>query len=212
MPAEPNKKLPAHAELQRHFRKRDPLLAKVIAQVGPMTIKVQRNHFQTLVASIISQQISTAAARTIRQRLVDHLHPGSIEPQTLLEVSPEQMREFGISKQKANYLRDLTERCHAQQLKLNQLHRKSDEDIISELTQVKGIGRWSAQMFLIFALRRPNVFASGDLGVQNGIREIYGLAERPDAEQLAEIHERWQPFATAGSWYCWRYLEFLKNG
>jgi DNA-3-methyladenine glycosylase II len=200
-----------HRVIQRHFRTADPVLADVVRRVGPMTLKPHRDRFAVLVRSIISQQISTAAARSIRTRLEQHLAPAGLKPPAIAALSIEELRTIGLSRQKASYLHDLAEKCSDGTVKLNRLGRMTDEQVIEELTQVKGIGRWSAQMFLIFSLGRPDVFPHDDLGVRSAIRQMYQLAELPKKEACLEIGARWRPYASAGSWYCWRYLELAKQ-
>lgn len=183
-------------------------MAGVIRQVGPVTLKPQRDRFRMLVRSIISQQISTAAARTIRERLEASLGgTAGVRPESLARLSVEQYRQVGVSRQKASYLIDLAEKCAGGTVRLARMGRLSDEDVITELTQVKGIGRWSAQMFLMFALGRPDVFPHDDLGIRSAIRRLYGFEELPKKDECLAIGARWTPYATIGSWYCWRYLE-----
>ncbi len=195
------------ATLKRHFRRADPRMADVIARVGPYTLKPQRERFRTLARSIVSQQISTTAARTIYQRLEQRLKPHRILPETVKQLSIDDLRLLGLSRQKAAYLHDLAEKCADGTVQLTRVQRMDDEAIIEMLTQVKGIGRWSAQMFLIFSLGRPNVFPHDDLGVRNALQRIYQLEELPKKAVAMEIGARWTPYATVGSWYCWRYLE-----
>ncbi|HEX4149260.1 MAG TPA: hypothetical protein VHY20_09745, partial [Pirellulales bacterium] len=135
--------------IRRHFKAADPVLAGVVQRVGPVTLKPQRDRFRMLVRSIISQQISTAAARTIRERLERMLEPEGVRPETIARLSIERLRSVGVSRQKASYIIDLAQKCSAGEVRLSRLGRLPDEAIVAELTQVKGIGRWSAQMFLI---------------------------------------------------------------
>lgn len=200
-----------HKLVQRHFQRVDPVMLAVVREAGPVTLKPQRDRFKTLVRSIISQQISTAAARTIRERLEARLKPdGGVRPETLARLTIEQLREVGVSRQKASYILDLANKCRDGDVQLSRLGRLPDEDVIAELTQVKGIGRWSAQMFLIFSLGRLDVFPHDDLGVRSAIRGLYGLNAMPNKDECLKIGERWRPYASIGSWYCWRYLEFSK--
>jgi DNA-3-methyladenine glycosylase II len=196
-----------HRLIHRHFRKSDPILASVVKQVGPVTLKPERDRFKMLVRSIISQQISTAAARTIRRRLEQSLKPAGILPETMACQTVESLRAVGVSRQKAGYMIDLAQKCSDGTVQLSRLGRLSDEAIIEQLTQVKGIGRWSAQMFLIFGLGRLDVFPHDDLGVRTAIRRLYSLPELPGKQECLAIGERWRPYATIGSWYCWRFLE-----
>ena len=187
-------------------------MKQVIKQVGPFKLTLQPGRFQVLVRSIVSQQISTSAARSIRQRLEDLVAPGKITPETIKQLSNEQLRSVGLSNQKANYISDLGQRTQSGELRLNQIGRLSDERVIEQLTQVKGIGRWTAQMFLMFCLGRPDVLPDDDLGIRSAIRNLYELDELPDKETCHEIAEPWRPYATVACWYCWRSLELQKNG
>lgn len=193
--------------IHRHFRRADPTMAEVVRRIGPMTLRPQRDRFRMLVRSILSQQISTAAARTIRRRLEEHLGADGVRPESLARMTPAQFRALGVSRQKAGYLRDLAGKCRDGQVRLARLGRLDDEQVIAELTQVRGIGRWSAQMFLIFSLGRLDVFPHDDLGVRSAIRRLYGFAQLPGKDQCLAIGQRWRPYATVGSWYCWRFLE-----
>src|SRR6185437_5837576 len=166
-----------HRRIHRHFKSSDPILARVVQQVGPVTLKPKRDRFKLLVRSIISQQISTAAARTIFARLDAFLKPAGFSPQAFAPLSIDELRTVGVSRQKASYIIDLAQKCSDGTVELSRVGRKTDEEIIEELTQVKGIGRWSAQMFLIFGLGRLDVFPHDDLGVRSAIRHLYGLKE-----------------------------------
>ena len=199
-------------QLKRHFRRHDPVIAGVIDRVGPMTLRPQRDRFGMLVRSIIAQQISTAAARSIRQRLIDLIAPQKLRPEVIAAVSIERLRTAGLSPQKASYLHDLAARVADGSVRLSRVGRMTDEEVIAELLPVKGIGVWTAQMFLIFSLGRLDVFAPDDLGIRTAIRNLYGLAEMPTKQQCHEIADRWRPLATAGSWYCWRSLELKAHG
>jgi len=195
----------------RHFRRCDPPLHEVIRQVGPFTLKPSRDRFGMLVRSIISQQISVGAARAIRGRLQELLGSQRITPTALLAQSTDKLRAVGLSPQKLSYLIDLATKVNGGEVKLTRLSRWTDDEIIDELTEIKGIGRWTAQMFLIFALGREDVFPIDDFGVRSAITRLYGFAEPPRRAELMEIGQRWSPFASAGSWYCWRYLELVKK-
>lgn len=200
-----------HQTIQRHFNVADPILANVIKQVGPITLKPQRNRFRTLVHSIISQQISMGAARAIRLRLEKRLEPDGIRPEAILRLSVEQLREIGLSRPKAGYLLDLAQKCDDGTVRLSQLGRMSDENVIERLIQIKGIGRWSAQMFLIFSLARPDVFPLDDLGIRTAISRLYNLTDAHGKQHYLEIGNRWKPYATIGSWYCWRFLDLNRK-
>jgi len=164
-----------------------------------------------LVRSIISEQISVGAARAIRGRLEQLVGEQGIKPAVIAALSPQQLRSAGLSPQKASYLHDLAAKVQSGDVRLVGLARWSDEEIIEELIQVKGIGRWTAQMFLIFALGRTDVFPIDDFGVRAAITRLYGFEEPPARTALMEIGQRWSPFASVGSWYCWRYLELERK-
>jgi DNA-3-methyladenine glycosylase II len=195
---------------RHHFRRHDLVLHDVVRRVGPFTLKPQRNRFGMLVRSIIAQQISMGAARSIHARLVTLLKPGGLRPDALAALSIQQLRSVGLSPQKTAYVHDLAAKVQNGTVNLSRVGRLSDEQIIENLTQVKGIGRWTAQMFLIFALGRPDVFPIDDFGVRSAMADLYNL--KPDAPRSAylEIGLRWSPYASVGSWYCWRYLDLRK--
>jgi len=199
------------APYEEHFCRHDQVLHTVIQQVGPYRLKPSRDRFGMLVRSIISQQISIGAARAIRGRLEALAGAAGLRPESLLALSTEQLRSVGLSRQKASFLLDLASKVQEGALPLTKIGRLSDEDVIAELTQVKGIGRWTAQMFLIFALGRPDIFPVDDFGVRSAIGRLYGFPDKPARQAYLEIGARWSPFASIGSWYCWRYLELVKQ-
>jgi DNA-3-methyladenine glycosylase II len=151
------------------------------------------------------------AARSIRQKLEALVGDAGLTPEGILAQSPEQLRAAGLSPQKLSYLTDLAGKVNGGEVRLSRLGRLADEGVIAELTQIKGIGRWTAQMFLIFALGRPDVFPLDDFGVRAAITKLYGYDEHPPKARLLEIGQNWSPFASIGSWYCWRYLELVKR-
>ena len=192
----------------RHLRRVDPVMRNVIRRAGAFRLKPRRDRFYSLVSSILSQQISGKAAASIRARLEDYVAPEKISAEALRRIKPDQLRRIGVSSQKAAYLLDLANRVQAGELKLDRMARLSDEQVIEALVQVKGIGVWTAQMFLIFSLGRMDVFPHDDLGVRAAIRNLYGLDELPDKETSHRIATPWRPYASVASWYCWRSLEF----
>lgn len=194
-----------------HLRAADPVLCAVIDRAGSYTLRLNRDRFQMLVRSILSQQISTSAARTIRERLEALAGEAGVTAPFLAGLTPEQLRAVGVSSQKASYLHDLARHANEGLLDLRGIGRLTDEQIIERLTAVKGIGRWTAQMFLIFSLGRLDVFPHDDLGVRTAIRNQYGLDELPDRAASHAIAAPWRPYASVASWYCWRSLEFGKN-
>jgi DNA-3-methyladenine glycosylase II len=190
-----------------HLRKVDPTLRRVIDAVGPFAMRPPGNHFHSLARAIVSQQISTHAARTIWARVQGLATPERFTAQRLLLLSDEQLRSAGLSPQKLRYLRDLSSRIADKRLSFARLTRLHDDHVVETLVEVMGIGVWTAQMFLIFSLRRPDVFAPDDLGLRNAIRKLYGLADVPDRKSLHEIAARWAPYRSIASWYLWRSLE-----
>ena len=195
----------------RHIRQSDPVMREVIRQAGPFALELGKNRFQMLVFSILAQQISGSAARSIRTKLLAYLEPDSLTPQSLVNVTKEELRTVGCSNQKATYLLDLADRVTSGELSLNRMGRMPDEKVIEELTKVKGIGVWTAQMFLIFSLGRLDVFPHADFGVRTAIKNLYGFEELPNRDECHRIAEQWRPYTTIGSWYCWRSLEFPKS-
>jgi len=198
------------AEIERgvkHLRRADPVLKKVIRQAGPFTLKLKRDRFQALVYSILSQQISGKAAAAIRKKLEDRVGPDGLTPQFLSTLGIEDLRAVGLSKQKASYILDLAQRVHTGTLPLERLARLSDDAVIEALVEVKGIGVWTAHMFLIFSLGRLDVMPHGDYGVRSAIQKLYGLDELPNRQTCDRIAERWRPYASIAAWYCWRSLE-----
>lgn len=190
-----------------HIRQSDPVMSDLIHKAGPFTLKLNRNRFGMLVRSILSQQISTKAARAIRLRLDQLLLPDPLSAAAIAQVTDEQLRSVGLSSQKVSYVRDLSNRVLDNRLRLDRIGRLPDEAAIEHLIQVRGIGRWTAQMFLIFSLGRLDVFPHDDLIVRSSIRELYGLEVLPDKKTSHEIAERWAPFRTVASWYCWRLID-----
>ena len=192
----------------RHLRRVDPVMGAVIRRAGPFTLKLRRNRFRALAFAILAQQISGKAAAAIRGRLVNYVKPQQLSSSSVSRLSAQELRSVGLSQQKAAYLLDLAQRVNRGDLRLQGMNRMSDEDVINALTQVKGIGVWTAQMFLIFSLGRLDVFPHDDLGVRVAIRNLYGLDELPNKDISHQIAAPWRPYASVASWYCWRSLEF----
>jgi len=202
---------PSAAEIERgvrHLRKSDPILREVIRRAGPYAMKLKRDRFQALVYSILAQQISGKAAAAMRKKLEDLAGPEGLTPRRISALSFEELRGAGLSRQKASYILDLAQRVHTGTLTLDRLARCSDDTVIESLIEVKGIGVWTAHMFLIFSLGRLDVLPHGDYGVRSAIQKLYGLEDLPDRETCHRIAERWRPYASIASWYCWRSLEF----
>lgn len=196
---------------RRHLRSVDPVMRAVIDAVGPVTLRLERDRFGMLVRSIISQQISTSAARSIRGRLQELAGPGGLKAANIARFTGDQLRSVGLSPQKASYIADLARKVNQGTVELRQIGRLADERIVEQLTQVRGIGRWTAQMFLIFSLGRLDVFPHDDLGVRAAIRDRYGLDDMPDKQTALAIAAPWRPYASVASWYCWRSLDLKRK-
>lgn len=191
----------------RLLRRRDPALKQIISQVGPFAMTYHPPTFHALARSIIYQQLSGKAASTIFGRFQLACGVRTLNPEAVLELAEEQMRAAGLSGQKARYVRDLALKTSTGEVRFGGHKRMTDEEIIAELTQVKGIGVWTVQMFLMFALRRPDVFPVLDLGVRNGMQKVYGLDASAKPADYEAIADRWRPYRSVGSWYMWRSLE-----
>ncbi|MGH9666847.1 MAG: DNA-3-methyladenine glycosylase family protein [Bryobacteraceae bacterium] len=189
-----------------HLKNADPILAGIIARVGPLRIQYREPCFQTLVRSIVYQQLSGKAALTIFNRLTAKAGE-PLTPEAILRLRPATLRGVGLSQQKTNYVRDLALRTRKGEIDFACLEALADHEIVGHLTQVKGIGVWTVHMFLIFALRRPNVLPTGDLGVRAAIQKAYKLPELPKPEEIEKIAQAWHPFCSIASWYLWRSLE-----
>jgi DNA-3-methyladenine glycosylase II len=197
-----------YARARRLLLRRDPVLAALIRKHGACGLAAAQraDHFSALVRAITGQQLSTKAASTIYARLVA-LMPGGVAPQALASLTDEQMRAVGMSRQKIAYFRDLAEKALSGALPLDSLDELSDDDVIAALTQVKGIGRWSAEMFLMFRLHRPDVLPVDDLGIVNAVQNVYRLRKRPTADRIRRIGEPWRPYRSVACWYLWRSLD-----
>jgi DNA-3-methyladenine glycosylase II len=191
---------------RRHLARRDDILKRLIAAIGPCTLAPDPNGFGLLVRSIIAQQISAKAASAIHARLERVLSPHGVTPTGILQSKDEQLQSAGLSANKMRSLRDLADKVHGGAVPLDRLESFSDEEVIAALLPVRGIGRWTAQMFLIFALGRPDVLPLDDLGLRTGAKRAYELADLPDRKQLLALAEPWQPFRTVATWYLWRSL------
>jgi DNA-3-methyladenine glycosylase II len=198
-----------HTKARRHLARRDPVLKQLIAVVGPCTFRHEPNGFAALVGSIISQQISIRAAASIQARLLAAIGKRRLSPGALLALSDEQLRAAGLSSSKVRSLRDLAEKVHGGEVPLRRLARLEDEEVIASLLPVRGIGRWTAQMFLMFSLGRPDVLPVDDLGLRAGVQRAYGMAELPDRASLTELAEPWRPFRSVATWYFWRSRGFV---
>ncbi|CAN1208929.1 DNA-3-methyladenine glycosylase [Tumidithrix helvetica PCC 7403] len=200
-----------HVEAVDFLQKSDPILAEIIAQVGACRLgeeRVEGDVLSGLVRSILYQQLSGKAAATIHQRFLqlypDRLHPTATD---ILNTDDDALRVVGISRQKIGYLKDLSQKVIDGLPSLAELEKMDDEAIVKTLTEVKGVGRWTVQMLLIFRMHRLNVMPVDDLGIRMGIKKVYGLDELPNKKQIEVLAQKWQPYCSIASWYLWRSLE-----
>ena len=204
--------MPDRTEIRKavsHLKKSDPVMARLIGEIGPCRYEVKNfgTHFDALCRSIIYQQLSTKAAGTIHGRFLDLFPDRHPSPEALLALSEERLRGVGLSRQKLTYLRDLASKVHTGALPLDHLDSLTDQEIIEYLVQVKGIGVWTAQMFLMFRLGRLNVLPDLDLGIRNAIKKAYRVRGVPNGKRIARIGAPWKPYASVACWYLWRSLD-----
>ncbi|MEN9507637.1 MAG: hypothetical protein RLZZ621_200 [Gemmatimonadota bacterium] len=192
----------------------DPKLGAIIEQVGPCTLLPRREgtHFAHLARNIVYQQLSGGAAATIHGRFLALLGTDVPDPAAVLAQSDDALRGCGLSAAKVRAIRDLAEHVRDGRLPLDALEAMSDAAIIEALVQVRGIGPWTAQMFLMFRLGRPDVLPVLDLGVRKGAQQIYRMRTLPDAARLERVARNWRPWSSVASWYCWRALELDDAG
>ncbi|HLH44999.1 MAG TPA: DNA-3-methyladenine glycosylase [Bryobacteraceae bacterium] len=190
-----------------HLHKSDPVLAAIIDRVGPCKIQYRDPIFQTLVRSIVYQQLHGKAALTIFNRLIDAAQADPLTPHAILRLRPARMRAVGLSPQKLAYIRELARMTRGGQVDFELCAKLEDQAVVDHLTRVKGVGVWTAHMFLIFALRRPDVLPTGDLGVRSAIKKAYNLPALPAPAEMERIAAPWRPYCSVASWYLWRSLE-----
>jgi DNA-3-methyladenine glycosylase II len=198
-----------YARARRTLLQGDAVLAALIKRHGPCGLAAAQrtDHFSALVRAITNQQLSTKAAATIYGRLAALVPGGTPTPEGLAKLTDVQLREVGYSRQKIAYLRDLSAHVLDGRLDLRTIHDLPDDEVIAALTNVKGIGRWSAEMFLMFRLHRPDVLPVGDLGIVNAIRTQYRLRKVPTPDRIRRIGEAWKPYRSVACWYLWRSLD-----
>jgi len=198
-----------YVRVRRVLMRRDPILADAIKRIGAcgMAARQQPHHLTALVRAIVGQQLSSKAAATIFTRFVA-LFPADMpmSASAIAALSDQQMRGVGLSAQKLSYMRDLSARMLDGRLNLDELETLRDDEIIERLTAVRGFGRWTAEMFLMFRLHRPDILPVGDLGIVNAVQRLYGLRERPNAQRLTAIGEAWRPYRSVACWYLWQSL------
>ena len=191
----------------KYLSKADPQLAGVIKTVGKYSIKIRTNAFQSLVESIIYQQLAGSAANIIYRRFIKHYNNVLPKPMQIISTSDIELKsKIGLSSNKVRYLKDLSTKVEQGKINLELLSTMSDEEVIAELTLVKGIGRWTAEMFLIFCLGRPDILPVTDLGIRKAVHELYSLPELPKPAELLAISQPWRPYRTVASWYLWKSL------
>ena len=186
--------------------RKDPMLGKIIDKVGEYSLKKRTHHFAVLVESIISQQLATNAAEAIFRRFRG-LYPQFPTTAQILSTRKSQLRKAGLSGMKIDYLKDLARNIEEGRLDMKSLPKMSDDEVIEHLTQVKGIGRWTAEMFLIFSLGRQDVLPVHDLGLRKGVQMAFSLAELPKPKEVEKLGERWRPYRSIATWYLWKSLK-----
>lgn len=197
---------PAPPEAVEHLRRADPVLREVIDRVGPIELTIEPDLWWSLVDSIVSQQLSVKAASTIIGRMAALGAGGRPTPAEMLAAKEDVLRAAGLSRAKVRYVKDLAARWLDGSLPHGRIPAMTDEEVVAELTQVKGIGTWTAEMILIFTLGRPDVLPVDDLAIRVAAQQHYGLAERPKRDELLRIGEPWRPWRTLASRYLWRSL------
>lgn len=194
-----------------HLKKKDRKIAGIIERMGYIELEWEPGDYQALVRSFISQQISGSAADSIYGKFIG-LYSGRMPtPKEFLKTPEKKIRGVGISPQKYSYIKDLSERIVSRKLSLQGLKRMPDDEVIEMLDEVKGIGRWTAEMFLIFSLNRADVFPSDDLGIIKAVQKAYGLRKLPDRKRLDKMSEKWRPYRSVATIYLWRSLDSKKE-
>lgn len=191
----------------QYLKKSDPILAEVIKKVELRLRKPSNKYFEELVSSIISQQLSLKAASTIERRFVALFGQKFPKPQEVLKMPDDKMRKCGLSGSKVKFIKDLAQRIDSGDLKFRGIETKSEEEVIAMLIRVKGIGRWTAEMFLMFALAKPDVYSHGDLGLRNAIKKLYKVRGELTQKKAEKIAEKWKPYRTLACRYLWASME-----
>ncbi len=191
-----------------HLKRSDPVMRGIIERVGPCRIPYREPTFATLARAIVFQQLAGAAAARIFERFEALLGGGPVEAPAVAKLPMRKLRSAGLSQQKAEYVRDLARRTAAGQVRFEGLETLPDDDVIAALTRVKGVGVWTAHMFLIFALRRPDVLPVGDYGVRAAMQKAYSLPALPKPDEMERIAAAWRPYASVAAWYLWQSLRF----
>jgi DNA-3-methyladenine glycosylase II len=194
-----------------HLKNSDPVMRAIIERIGPCKLQFGEPVFHSLAEAIVYQQLNGKAAVTIFKRFAA-LAGDPLTPEGILKLTPEKMRAVGLSKQKTSYLFDMAERAHRGELDFSRLPTMSDDEVIKHLTQVKGVGVWTAHMFLMFTLRRPNILPTGDYGVRTAIMKHYKKRKLPKPELMERIAKPWAPYRSVACWYLWQSLDVKTIG
>jgi 3-methyladenine DNA glycosylase/8-oxoguanine DNA glycosylase len=192
---------------RKHLLLTEPVMRGIVKAVGPLEIELRGAAYHSLMRALLYQQLAGAAASAIERRFLALYGGRQPKPEELLATPQEKLRAAGISRQKAGYLHSLAEHTASGELKDAHLRRLDDEALIETVTRVKGVGRWTADMLLMFCLGRPDVLPVGDLGIQRGMERAFGLDALPDAATMERIAEPWRPYRSAASWYLWRHTD-----
>src|SRR3989338_6683337 len=196
-----------HKKALRHLSKNDKAMAGIIRQLKLKPLAPAKNHFQSLVVSIINQQLSGKAADTITRRFVGLFGKGFPRPEAILKLSYAKLRTAGLSFSKISYIKNITQALKNREIDFKKLKIATDEEIIQALTKLKGIGRWTAEMFLIFSLARPDVFSKGDLGLRNAVKKLYKIDAIKNKKKIDALKNLWKPHRSLASRHLWASLE-----
>ncbi len=193
-------------EAENHLKNNDETLARFVERVGACTLQPQEDPFEALVLSIVCQQLSVKAANTIWERAKNVLK-NEVTPKNVLAAEFDDLRGAGLSRQKATYVKNIAQAWTDGHVPAEDFEKMPDDEVAQALIQIKGVGAWTADMFLIFTLGRPDVLPVGDLSFRNVVKTIYGLDELPEKDALEKIAESWRPWRSIGAWYCWRAMD-----
>lgn len=198
-----------HRAAVRHLKRSDPVIAAVVEQYGSYRVKLRTDgtHFDAIARAIVSQQLSVKAAATIHGRFRDLYIGAGGEPRAMADIPDTALRGAGLSHQKISYIRDLARLVDAGELELDRIQEMTDEELIARLTSVKGVGVWTAQMFLMFRLGRSNVLPTLDLGIQKAMQRAYRLRKLPTPKRMEQLARSWEPYRTVACWYLWHSLD-----
>lgn len=199
--------LPSKKTILKHFDEKDAVMACVIRRVGPFKLKRNRNYYQVLCKAIVGQQISIKAAESISHRFQNLFTGARPTPEKVQNLPEKRLREVGLSGQKVKYLKDLSIKFLDGSVRPHRMAYQDNEEIIQQLTSVYGVGRWTAEMFLIFSLNRLDVLPVGDLGLRAGVQQLYNMRALPTPDRVRSLGKKWRPFETVGTWYTWRSLD-----